>query len=367
MTNSELAAALERWSHEPRLGERAQVALARAGRRLLFVDSAVEDHASAGTLTDLPRVGPFVARIIRELLDGSRPLHPATETWPDAARVTFESTEHSRAHYIALHDARTLLRTQAYARPGGDLQMHTTWSDGASTPRAMVTGAIRLGHTFIAITDHSQGLKIAGGMTVERMKRQRVALRRLTHRTGFRVFAGLETNVSPTGGIDVEPRDLAGTEVVLASPHSGLRRVEDQTERFVSAVSNPAVHILGHPRGRMFGIPRGIAARWEEIFAAAREHGTAIEVNAYPDRQDIDHSLIRVALDAGCLLSIGSDSHSVHELAYVDIAVAHLVTAGAPFERVINYWPVPDLEAWLERKTRPEAEGRLAGGPPGIM
>jgi len=364
MTNSEIAAGLARWSHEPRLGERAQAALARAGRRLLFVDSSAEALAAAGTLTDLPRVGPFVARIIRELLDGSRPLNPATETWPDSVRMIYESTEPARLHYIALHDARTLLRTHAQARPDGDLQMHTTWSDGASTARAIVTGAIRLGHRFIAVTDHSQGLKIAGGMSLEQMRRQRVALRRLTDRTGFRVFAGLETNISPTGGIDVPPRDLAGTEVVLASPHSGLRRREDQTARFAAVVSHPAVHILGHLRGRMFGIPRGVVARWEEVFAAAREHGTAIEVNAYPDRQDIDHSLIRVALDAQCLFSIGSDSHAVHELAYVDIAVAHLVTAGAPFERVINYWPLPDLEAWFQRKAQsgPKETSRGGGG-----
>jgi putative hydrolase len=350
MTNTEIAAGLQRWSYDPRMSARAREALARAGRRLLFVDGSVEEYAAARTLTDLPRVGPFVARIIHELLDGSRPLSPEVDSWPEAARTAHEKTEASRADFIALHDARLLMQSRAASRPGGDLQMHTTWSDGASTPRGMITGARALGHQFIAITDHSQGLRIAGGMSIERMKRQRSALRRLTDRSGFRVFAGLETNISPTGAIDVEPADLVGTEVVLASPHSGLRRKEDQTVRLVAAVSHAAVHILGHPRGRMFGIPRGVVARWAEVFAAAREHGTAIEVNAYPDRQDIDHSLIREGVDAGCLFSIGSDSHAVHELAYVDIAVAHLITAGAPFERVVNYWPLHRLEAWFRRK-----------------
>lgn len=104
MTNSEIAAALQRWSHEPRIGERAQEALARAGRRLLFIDTSIEEHAAAGTRTDVPRVGPFVARMIRELLDGSRPLHPAVDSWPEPSRKAYDATEPARQNYIALYD-----------------------------------------------------------------------------------------------------------------------------------------------------------------------------------------------------------------------------------------------------------------------
>lgn len=350
MTNSEVALALQRWSFDPKFGEHAQTALTRAARRILMTEWSVAERAEAGTLTELPRVGPFVARVIRELLSGSRPADPPVADWPPEVRAAYDAGDLGRRHLIALRDARRLVDGRGYPRPGGDLQLHTTWSDGAESPAVMATVAANLGYRFIAITDHTRGAPFARGMKAEALALQRSAIAALNEHSPVRVFAGAETNILPTGALDVEAAELVGTDFVLASPHSALRRREDQTARLLAVVSHPAVHALGHGRGRIFGTPRGIEARWDEVFAAAAEHGTAIEINAYPDRQDLDHTLVARAAAAGCLLSLGTDSHDPEEMAFMDIAVAHLVQAAVPADRVLNYWELPALEAWLVRK-----------------
>lgn len=324
--------------------------MTRAARRLLVEDSSLAERAAAGTLTELRLVGPFVARFIREILDGSRPLDPPVDEWPASARGEYHSTEVGRTHFINLFDARRLIRERRYPPPSGDLQMHTTWSDGTAAPRAMARACQGLGYLFIAITDHTRGLRIARGMSTDAIARQRETLHRMASHINLRVFAGMEANVLPTGELDVSLDDLAGTEVVVASCHSALRRLEDQTDRLIAAVSHPAVHILGHPRGRIFGVPRGIRARWDEVFDAAARHGTAIEINSAYDRQDIDYALAGAAIDAGTEISLGTDSHSLHELPWMDLAVAHLIQADVPRERVLNYRSVKSLEEWLVRK-----------------
>jgi histidinol phosphatase-like PHP family hydrolase len=322
----------------------------RAGHRLLEEESSLADRATAGTLTELGRVGPFVARTIRELLDDSRPPIPPVEEWPAEDRALYEATHVSRDHFISVRHARLSIAETGWPRPHGDLQMHTAWSDGIASPRAMVGAAQKLGYQFAAVTDHTQGLRFAGGMTVQKMRRQRQVLARLNRQGAIRVFAGAETNVSPAGTLDLKREDLAGLEIVLAGCHAALRRAEDQTARMLAAVTHPAVHVLVHGRGRMFGVPRGIRARWDEIFAAAAEHRTAIEINAYPDRQDLDFTLAGPAARAGCLISLGTDSHAVRHLAWMDVAVAHLIRGGIPREGVLNYWSSSDLERWLGAK-----------------
>ncbi len=313
-------------------------------------ESSVAERAESGTLTDLPRVGPFVARVIRELLSGSRPPEPGVSSWPDELRAVYEATALGRSHFIALRDARALVAASGYPRPGGDLQLHTTWSDGDESPAVMAENAAALGYRFIGITDHTRGAPFARGMKPEAMALQRAAIASLNEHSAVRVFAGAETNILPTGLLDVETSELVGTELVLAAVHSALRRREDQTVRLLEAVCHPAVHILGHGRGRIFGVPRGIEARWDEVFAAAAEHGTAIEIDAYPDRQDVDYALLPRALAAGCVFSLGTDSHTPTEMAFMDIAVAHLIQANVAPECVLNIWDLSALEAWLARK-----------------
>ncbi|HEV8353299.1 MAG TPA: PHP domain-containing protein [bacterium] len=349
MTNSEIVAALERWSYDPRFGPRAERALRRAARRLLMVDGDILSYVQTGQATDLPQVGPFVARIITELIAGTRPPVPETAEWPDEKRTLYAAAERSRGAFLSLYDAGQIA-AQSEMKVLGDLQMHTTWSDGADTPEAMAKAADALGYRYIAITDHSFGLRIARGMSLEALRRQRDEIKELNHRIGVRVFSGIEANVLPTGALDVEANDLAGLEVIVASCHSALRKTGDQTARLIAAVTHPQVHILGHPRGRVFGMPRAIQANWSEVFAAAAAAGTAIEINAYPDRQDVDYRLAAQALAAGCILSLGTDSHAAGQLPWMVIARAQAVLARAGPESVLNTWDLPVVERWLRRK-----------------
>jgi histidinol phosphatase-like PHP family hydrolase len=145
------------------------------------------------------------------------------------------------------------------------------------------------------------------------------------------------------------PEELASFELVLAAPHSKLRRAEDQTERMLAAVRHPAVHILAHPRGRMYS-RQGVLARWDEVFEEAARQGVAVEIDGDPYRQDLDHTLAKRALAAGCLFALDSDAHSVSELAYADIALAHARIAKIPPARILNTWPAAKLLGWVKRK-----------------
>jgi putative hydrolase len=144
----------------------------------------------------------------------------------------------------------------------------------------------------------------------------------------------------------MEPHELATLEIVVASPHSALRSAADQTARMIAAVTTRGVHILGHPRGRMFGSRPGVAADWPQVFAAAATSGVAIEIDGDPSRQDIDFELAAAAIDSGCLFALDSDAHSIGELEYAETAIAHARYAGVPRDRIINTWPLDRLLEW---------------------
>ena len=166
-----------------------------------------------------------------------------------------------------------------------DLQMHTTYSDGTLSVEEMATAARDLGYSFVAITDHSQGLKVAGGMTPEEMRTQAREIAEVNDAlsdSGFRVLHALEMNISPSGEGDTDPGDLEGLDLVLGSFHSSLRTEKDQTYRYLAAVRNPNFHVLGHPRGRMYGTRAGLHADWKRVFAEAAKIGKAVEIDCNP-------------------------------------------------------------------------------------
>src|SRR5262249_12062250 len=135
-------------------------------------------------------------------------------------------------------------------------------------------------------------------------------------------------------------------ELVVAAPHSSLRSSVDQTSRILAAVRAPAVHILGHPRGRKYGVRPGVTANWERIFQAAADATVAVEIDGDPSRQDIDHGLARRALAIGCIFALDSDAHRRGGWGLAEPAAAHARLAGIPPERVINCWPLDFLLKW---------------------
>jgi histidinol phosphatase-like PHP family hydrolase len=164
--------------------------------------------------------------------------------------------------------------------------MHTTWSDGSGSVLEMAQPAIERGYSYIAITDHPKGLKIAGGINERDLAEQAEEIDSANATLdGFTVLKSIEMNISPDGSGDLEEAALRKLDLVVGSFHSALRRVEDQTARYIAALENPFVHVLGHPRGRVYNYRLGLTADWPKIFARAAKLGKAIEVDSYPDRQ----------------------------------------------------------------------------------
>ncbi len=257
----------------------------------------------------------------------------------------------SRAEVLAaLKDRR--LRGISLKDYRGDLQMHSTYSDGHQTLEEIVKTGIGRGYEYSAVTDHSYGLPIAGGVSMERLEQQHREIDRLNdiYAGQFRLLKGIEANILTNGALDMTLEERRRCELVVAAPHSELRSSADQTQRLLKVVRMKAVHILGHPRGRKRGVRPGLYADWDRIFAAAARSTVAIEIDGDPRRQDIDHQLAGRALDAGCIFALDSDAHAADEWVFAETAIAHARLAQIPRERVINYWPVDFLLEWASRR-----------------
>jgi histidinol phosphatase-like PHP family hydrolase len=269
-----------------------------------------------------------------------------------------ERRRNLREHFLSRAQVLAALRNKKLTGPTladyhGDLQMHSTWSDGSQSLEDIVKGGLERGYRFCAVTDHSYGLPIAGGVSMAELAGQHREIDALNrkYRKKFRLLKGIEANIRADGSVDMEAHELALLEIVVAAPHSALRVPSDQTARMVNAVKTRGVHILGHPRGRKHGSRPGVTADWDRVFRAAKASRVAIEIDGDPSRQDIDYDLARRAIDAGCLFALDSDAHSVAELSYSETAIAHARLAGVPTERIINCWPLERLLEWAaERK-----------------
>jgi len=311
-------------------------ALARASRAALFWPQEAAAAAEAGRLTDLRSVGPWVARFVEGWLEA--PPDPVPE--PPALR----------GGYMTLAEVRGTPGLEEWRRQvRADLRMHTTYSDGKVPLEGMVEAAAARGHEFVAITDHSVGLPIANGMSEERLAAEGEHIDRLNDSGGtggVRVLKSIEMNLSPSGEGDMDPAALARLDLVLGAFHSQLRLTEDQTERYLAAVRNPTVHVLAHPRTRMYERRAGLDADWPRVFAEATRLDTAVEIDANPNRQDLDVERLASARDAGVRVSIGTDAHSVGELAFLEFGLAAAIRAGVERERILNFRPVEDVLAW---------------------
>jgi putative hydrolase len=339
-------------------GPRA-LAYKRAAHAVLGLAQSLSALRNGPKLPKIPYVGPSSERVILEYLDsgGSPTVDRAID---ESAQAEVVAARRSlRRDFISQATAETVLEAPAHglvtlADYRGDFQMHSTWSDGGQTLERIVEASRALGRTCAGVTDHGYGLPIASGMSMEAVDRQHAAIDKLNdqNRGAFRLFKGIEANIRADGRLDMDPDELRRFEFVVASPHSALRSRADQTARMVGAVSQPFVDILGHPRGRRYDVRPGVSADWREVFAAAAARRVAIEIDGYPDRQDVDWTLAAAALEAGCLLALDSDAHATEELLFSRMAVAHGRLAGAPPERVINCWSDEELQAWMNRGER---------------
>jgi DNA polymerase (family 10) len=229
--------------------------------------------------------------------------------------------------------------------------MHTTWSDGAVSLEEMVERSAELGHEYVSVTDHSVGLPIARGMDEATLLRQGVEIDRVNDADrGLRVLRSIEMNLDPSGEGDMDPEVLRNLDLVLGAFHSKLRTADDQTDRYLAAVRNPTVHVLAHPRGRRWDARPGLRADWPRVIEAAAESGTALEIDAFPDRQDLQVDLLELARETDVWISIGSDAHRPDELSHLELGVAAAVRARIPASRILNRLPPEELAAWAAAK-----------------
>jgi histidinol phosphatase-like PHP family hydrolase len=327
----------------------------RAAAAILALDIPLPELVGPdGGLPRVAGIGPGSTRVIREVLQTGE--SPTVEAAIErrGCRADIERRRQLRRHFLSRAEVRRVLSDSAFPGPTlqqycGDLQMHSEWSDGSPTVQEIADACLERGYQYAAVTDHSYGLRIAGGMSMAEAAEQRRAIDQVNARCGsrFRLLQGIEANIDAVGGLDLTDDEAATFDVVLAAPHSRLRRDEDQTDRMLAAIQHPAVRILAHPRGRISGSRAGVTANWDAVFAAAARRGVAIEIDGDPARQDLEHTLARLALEAGCVFALDSDAHSTTQLVYAETALAHARLAGIPAMDIVNCWPLDQLLAWL--------------------
>jgi histidinol phosphatase-like PHP family hydrolase len=336
--NSDIAELLARSAETAK--QPLQRALRRAARRAFLWPQEVEEmHRRKQSLTELSGIGPYLEKLIVGWLDDN----PGPEgKVPDIRR-----------NFLTLAEAGRIRSKEPtrFREIRGDLQMHTLWRDGADSIQDMADAAVERGYSYIAITDHSKGLKIAGGINEDRLARQGEEIAEVNaHQSGraqeFRVLRSVELNLSPDGEGDMDPSALRKLELVLGCFHSALRRKEDQTDRYIAALRNPSIHILGHPRGRIYNFRLGLTADWARVFGTAAQLDKAVEIDCYPDRQDLSIDLLAIARKEGCRISLGTDSHGALQLRFMDLGIAAAIRAKVDPKRILNHMPTDQLLQW---------------------
>lgn len=235
----------------------------------------------------------------------------------------------------------------------GDLQFHTTRSDGHQTLLEMAEAARARGLTYALVTDHSHGLGVTGGLTAEQLREQRAEIAVVNERLGdtFRVLAGVEVEVRGDGSLDLPDDALAELDLVVAAVHTGLRQDREQvTARMLAAIRHPHVDIIAHPTGRLIGEREGADLDMEAVFRAAAETDTALEVNAHPARLDLSDVHVRRAVELGVKLAISSDAHAVSGFENLRFGVATARRGWASARDVLNTRPVEELLDWARHR-----------------
>lgn len=249
----------------------------------------------------------------------------------------------------ALEGTLPTLITLDYIR--GDLQCHTTWSDGRDPLEKMVRAAKDIGYDYIAITDHSPAVRVAGGLDPKRLQKQWKEIDEVAERVpGITILKGMEVDILADGSLDLPDEFVERLDVVVVGVHSRMRMSEAKmTDRIIKGISHPGVHILAHPTGRIINRREPYDVDLDAVLDAAAEYRVAIEINAQPDRLDLDDVLARRARDRGVMLVIDSDAHSAGDLRYMRYGVDQARRAWVEKGDVLNTMPLGRLRKWLAR------------------
>ena len=289
-------------------------------------------RARRGTLRELAGIGEVLARTVTESLRGEEPVY-------------LRRLEATGGRPIAELGGALLAALR------GDCHVHSDWSDGGSPIREMAEAAREMGHVYLVLTDHSPSLKVANGLSAERLGRQLGEVERLNGELApFRILTGIEVDILSDGTLDQDPALLARLDLVVGSVHSELRMAAGpMTRRLVTALANPLLDVLGHVTGRMVtGKRRRPPSTFdaEVVFAAAARFDKAIEVNARPERLDPPKRILRLAVEGGCRVAIDSDAHAPGQLAWLPYGCDRAAACGVPVESVVNAMSAEQLVAW---------------------
>lgn len=295
-----------------------------------LTDEQRERHGAANSWQTLPKVGPKTAKVIAQAWEGRE---------PDALVELRETAVDLGGGAI-----RAALR--------GDLHVHSNWSDGSAPIEEMMMAARDLGHEYCALTDHSPRLRIANGLTAERLRQQLDVIHELRDQVApMRILTGIEVDILEDGSLDQEPELLERLDVVVASVHSKLAMdAPAMTRRMLKAVANPHTDVLGHCTGRLVTGGRGTRPESkfdaEKVFTACRDSGTAVEINSRPERRDPPTRLLNLAMDIGCLFSIDTDSHAPGQLDFLGYGAQRALDVGLAADRIVNTWSADSLLDW---------------------
>jgi putative hydrolase len=282
-------------------------------------------------LRDIPGVGEKTATVIEEALAGDTPQYLA------------KLLEHAGTPGSAEGEAiRSKLR--------GDLHVHSNWSDGGDEILDMARKARDLGHDYIALTDHSPRLKVAHGLSPERLREQLdVVAAANAELAPFRILTGIEVDILEDGALDQEEELLARVDVVVASVHSKLRMDErGMTARMVAAMRNPHADILGHCTGRIVtgrGRPQS-TFDIDKVFSTCKEHDKAVEINCRPERLDPPREMLRRVVDLDVKIAISTDAHATEQLEWQPFGTDRAAECGVKAASVVNTWKADKLLAW---------------------
>ena len=324
-------------AHEPVHRARAY-ARAAAVVAALPGDELAERHRT-GRLVELDHIGPKTAAVIAEAMTGRVPeylahLEEATVVTPTTA---------------AGAGLRAALR--------GDCHTHSTWSDGGAGIATMARSARALGHEYVVLTDHSPRLRVANGLTAERLRRQLEEVAAVNAELAadaearaaapFRVLTGIEVDILDDGSLDQDEDLLGALDLVVASVHSKLRMDErSMTRRMATAVANPHVDVLGHCTGRLRGKRPESTFDAELVFHACERFDTAVEVNCRPERLDPPRRLLALAAESGCRFAVDTDAHAPGQLEWQPYGADRLAAAGVGADRVVNAGTADEVVAW---------------------
>jgi len=327
----------------------------RAARAILRLDRQLTPLVEAHTFRSVPGIGPTTDRIARELIYDGRSAFVEQAVRAAGKVDVVAKLRELRRHYLSRAAVQEVLSRRAAPsrkRYRGDLQMHSTWSDGKVSLEEMALACRDLGYEYIAVTDHSQDMAMVQGLTPERAREQWIEIDEIRERVdGIAILRSAEIDILKDGSLDMPDDIIEQLDVVVISVHSFMDQDrKTMTERVLRAMQHPCVDILAHPTGRRINRREPFQMDVESVLEAAADLGIAVELNANPNRLDLSDVHVHRAKELGIPVVISTDAHSPKGLEDMRFGVDQARRGWLGREDVLNTRSLEDFRTWLARR-----------------